>query len=694
MGAIDLPKSPNVFHPEKPSAVGSRNSLAQEGRDQQKEVNQLLEEETNKVIHHLTSRLPKEVLERLDVMGGIKEKLYNYYNHNYQNMFNRYITSTEDEMTKKVRNFIDREEMKVLARYTPKEIAELLDQVGGADKFNTGEIEKSIINMYGHLQGHVQRGVNDLENLTNSLLRQKTDVGAFIRGENAYSVVKCAFKDNISKPKTVCDVKLSVNILDSELISPIFHYQVTIEYLIKDLISKHIIDTIDREIERYKDLLLDEGKEEMSDGEIIFKKLNMVENLTDDKTDDPKSRRYTYMAKSLLDRLSDIRAEIDPASFDQLNIRENLKKLMDIENIRNRGFNTAVNSITSILDTSKMGYQYIENLKNARELQIREYEDTNYDILPDERYQIRMRYYDNAQLNMDRAAYDVQLKEFQKEVWHLYDCLQLTYDRSKFLKRISDFDDLAKIYKRRIARKKSKNPDDPLYEDLEKAWDEVSFVKAAETEVEKMNRTYLYEKDKMKKIIILMRDKMKSMYSYQYPIERRVMEDRLAFIEREFTKFDYMINPYHIQPGLLLDVDITSIKRKKATLDGMANVLNEFLHGVSKGFQDAAFASFSRRRSTLRADIAQSFAAVPLEEGQEAAQAAYMSDIGAPALEQTLSTQPPAVTVRQAPKAKAKAKAKAAPSRTVARKKGVVDTGRRSKPASKSRGRDSGLREI
>ena len=45
----------------------------------------------------------------------------------------------------------------------------------------------------------------------------------------------------------------------------------------------------------------------------------------------------------------------------------------------------------------------------------------------------------------------------------------------------------------------------------------------------------------------------------------------------------------------------------------MANVLNEFLYGVSKGFQDAAFASFSRRRSTVRADIAQSFAAQPEE---------------------------------------------------------------------------------
>jgi hypothetical protein len=54
-------------------------------------------------------------------------------------------------------------------------------------------------------------------------------------------------------------------------------------------------------------------------------------------------------------------------------------------------------------------------------------------------------------------------------------------------------------------------------------------------------------------------------------------------------------------------VDITSIKRKKATLDSMANVLNEFLSGVSKGFADAAFASFNRRRSTVREDIGQSF---------------------------------------------------------------------------------------
>jgi hypothetical protein len=650
MASIDLPKSPNVFHPEKPSAVGSRNSLAQEYRDQQAEVNQLLEEETNKVVHHISSKLPKDTLERLDIMGGLKEKIYNYFNQNYQNMFNRYMVTSEDEMIKKVRNFVDKEETKVLARYTPKEVANLLDEVGGADKFNTGEIEKSMINMYGHLQGHIQRGVNDLENLTNSILRQKTDTGSFIRGENAYSIIKCAFKDNLLKPKAVTDVKLSVNILDSELISPIFHYQVTVEYLIKELLSKYIIDMIDKDIDKLKDERIDQGLEELTDSEIIFTKMNRIERYTDDNLDDPKSKRYTLVAKAIMDRLTGLRAEIDPAEYDQLNIRENLKKIIDIENIRTRGFNTAVNSITSILDTSKMGYQYIENFKNARELIVREYEDTDADHLPDERYQVRLRYYDSAQLIEERKAYDVQVKSFENEVQHLWDVLTIIYESSKPAFKVVDFNDLANKQKNRIRKTIKAKTGEPLYEDIAKVWDEITFIKTGETEVEKMNRTYIYEKNKVHQKIILMRNKMRGMYDYRYPVERRVMEDRLSELEKEFNRFDYMINPYHIQPGLLLDVDITSLKRKKVTLNGMANVLNEFLHGVSKGFQDAAFASFSRRRSTIRDDIAQSFA----DTGAEADASPSAAQAPAQAYLDMLNSDDSASTALVPAKAKAK----------------------------------------
>ena len=91
----------------------------------------------------------------------------------------------------------------------------------------------------------------------------------------------------------------------------------------------------------------------------------------------------------------------------------------------------------------------------------------------------------------------------------------------------------------------------------------------------------------------------------------------------EFIRFCGRINPFHVQPGLLLDVDIVSIKRKSTTMMKMANVLNEFLYSVSRGFADAAFASFSRRRSTTGAADGGEFvtggglADISVEEGEE-----------------------------------------------------------------------------
>ena len=374
-----------------------------------------------------------------------------------------------------------------------------------------------------------------------------------------------------------------------------------------------------------------------------------------------------------MDRIEGMRAEIDPDDYDPVNIRENLKKLIDIENIRNRGFNTAINSITSILDTSKMGYQYVENLKNARELVLREYEDTDPKRLPDERYSIRMKYYDAAQLIEERKAYDVMIKSIEVETAHIWDVLEMVYEDSKFMKGVVDFKDLARRYKAKIRRKVKAVTGDPLYEDIEKTWDEITFVKPADTEVERMNRTYVPEKDKIRRRLLMMRDKLQNLYSYKYPIQRRVMEERLEHLQTEFNKFDYMINPYHLQLGLLLDVDITSIKRKKSTLDGMANVLNEFLHGVSKGFADAAFAAFSRRRSTVREDIAQSFAAAPAEEKPQKSE--YLDLLNSPAAPAAAAEKKPA-------------------------RRGVVDArgGRSQRGTARGRGRrprgSDGLREI
>jgi hypothetical protein len=286
------------------------------------------------------------------------------------------------------------------------------------------------------------------------------------------------------------------------------------------------------------------------------------------------------------------------------------------------------------------------------------------------------------------------MKSFETEVQHLWDILEVIYQDAKNHWKVNDFEDLAKNNRPRIQKLIKSKTGEPMYEDIAKVWDEITFVKTGETEVEKSNRSYLFEKDKIRQKIILMRNKMKQMYDYLYPIERRVMEDRLSFLEREYYRFEYSINPYHLNPGILLDVDITSIKRKKATLDAMANVLNEFLSGVSKGFSDAAFASFSRRRSTVREDLAQSFSASPDEKPAPAAGESAGSEAGAgSAYLDLINSDDPASVSDSAPKQIA------APKRTRGagggRKAGAAAGGKkgRGRPTASSGG-DAGLTEV
>lgn len=627
-----FPKSPNKVDPVIPSAVASRTSIVWEGRDKIQESKKIIDDTANRVQHFVQTKLPPEVLKDVDIMASIEDKIYNYVNQAYVNMFNRYTVTVEDEMVKKVREFIDKEEIRTLQRYTPREIVEILDKVGGADKFNTGELEKSVVNMYGHLQGHIQRGMNDLENETNSILRQKTDVGAFVRGENAYSIVKCTFKDSQFKPKTVSDIKLSINILDSELISPIFHYQTTVEHLLKDSISKHITELIDREIDKLKEELVDTGRAELTDGEVMFEKIKLVDKYTDDNVSDPNSRRYTILGKKFLDKIEGLRAEIDQDDYDPMNMREQIKKIIDSENIRNRGFNTAVNTLTSILDTSKLGYQVCDNKKNARECWVREYEDQDDSRLPDERYAIRLVYYDQNQIRDLKRGYDARMSAYLREVEAVWDVVHEVYERKKkkffgLSRVITDFEDLARsIMPKGWVKERTTLNKDPD----EIKWDGLRFRDPPTTFVEKNNRTYSIEIKNTGEKLKYLRDKMQTMFGYQNPVERVVIDERVNLLESTFNRFIYDINPHHLQPGLLLDVDITTTKRKMYMMKSMANVLNEFLSGVSQGFADAAFASFKRRRSTVRADIEQTFAA---EESKEsAASLAYKGQEAGPSI--------------------------------------------------------------
>ncbi|MDR0387085.1 MAG: cytochrome C oxidase subunit II [Treponema sp.] len=563
MGVIKPSKNPDALPPEEPEAGGFRASPDGEYGDLQREVNQLLEEETAKAFRHLADKLPRSILEQLDGTGGVTEKLYGFFSRNYRGLLARYMTA-EDETAEKMPARIDTEEAKVRSRHVFGETADPLKRAGGA-----GEP--------GDRPG--------------GLFRQKTDIGAFIRSGNACSIVKCAFKDNPAKPTTVTDVKLSVNIPDSELMRPAFRRRVTAEYLIKDILSIYVIGSIDREIEKLNEKFnidrLDTRPEEPAGSEITAAKPGEGKGRAGGTAEALRSGRNSVIVQSLSDWLAGLNAETGSENSGLPNIRENFGDIPVTENIRNLGFNSAVNAITSILDAAGMGYQYIENLKNARELLIREYEDTDTAHLPDERYQLRMRYYDNTRLIEERKAYDVQIKSFETEVQHLWDVLNSTYEDAKFFLEIADYADLAKKRRNRIRKLKEKSGD-PLYEDIAKVWDEISFVPAAETEAEQMSRTCIYEKDSIRRRITMMKDKLRSMYDYQYPRERRVMEDRLDFLEGEYRVFAGLINPYHIRSGLLLDVDVTSVKRRKTTLDAMVNILGEFLHTVSGEIRDEA----------------------------------------------------------------------------------------------------------
>ena len=69
-------------------------------------------------------------------------------------------------------------------------------------------------------------------------------------------------------------------------------------------------------------------------------------------------------------------------------------------------------------------------------------------------------------------------------------------------------------------------------------------------------------------------------------------------LEESLNEFYKRYNPFHCQPGLNMQINVTTVKRKKTTMKSISNVLNEFFYGVSREFQDQAFADFQRRRST------------------------------------------------------------------------------------------------
>ncbi len=612
-----IAKGPNFIHPEKPSAVGSRNSINRDGRDEYQEAAVVVDEEVDKILNHVKSKLPPEILDKLDVMGGIKDKVQNYYNQNLQNMHNRYMVTVEDELLKKYRDLIDQEEYNQLNRYTARSIADIINKIGGEDQFNTAEIEKSVANVFGHLQGHIQRGVHEVEQSTNALLRQKNDVGSFIRKENAYAIVKCSFKNNTLKPKTVFDVKLAINILDSELITPIYHYQKPVQHLVKETISNHIQQKIEQKIDEANFLRVDRGQDELEGDEKFLKKIKALEEFLsfDDQKDNENAKRYDFVAKRFMDSLESDEFEMTPENEEMQKVRDSVNMVIEKENIANKGFNRVVNALTSILDVSKMGYGFIENYKNARVCIIREYEVKIKDDIPDEAFTIRLSYFDHDQLVSLREAYDRQIDELSKEIGELGDIVEQIFQDWCEENGVQNYETVSKEILADGTKGQKKwwefwKAEEKIVEEEDVLWNELTFMEADANKAD--TTTKRFDAKILKELLKVARQKVLKVYTNQYPRERTIIEERIAFLEESYQELFTEINPHHLQQGLVLEVDITSVKQKRTTMSAMSNVLNEFLFQVSKGFLDQAMETYAgnRPRSIISDDIDRKFTSV------------------------------------------------------------------------------------
>jgi len=600
MAATPFRTGPKLVHPETPSAVGSRNSLNRDGRDEYSESRLLIDEEVDKILNHVSEKLPPEVLSDLKVMGNIKSHLHTYFNQSFQYMSNRYLVTVEDELGKKIRDMLDKDENKLLNRYSAREMSELVDRIGGSEKFNTGEVEKSMVNIMGHLMGHINRGSVEFEKATTNILMQRTDVGGAIQGENCYSVIKASFRDNYQKPDKVVDVKLAINVLETELISFIVPFEISTENLIKEIIGKQIATIVEKEVEDINKQLEVEGRKRLSDNESFFEKIKAVENYADDSEAD-NSKRYQFVSKKFLDRIKGMGAEVEKIDFEQSNAQSLVAKFLEHENLHNRGWSSAVNALTTILDSSRLGYQFINNSRDSRRLELREYELTDISKLPDERYKVSLRYLDHRKIKEEQAAYSAQVHEFRREIMRLWDVVERIYLEEKQKQKIKDWNDLLTRAERVSGNKSGwfggkEDSNRPK-------WNEISFIQRRLNTLEEMNQTYERLLTEFKERFRLVRARLKQIFPNSYPEHRIVVEQRLNFLESTFLEFMSTVNPYHVQPGLVMEVDMTSIKRGKTTIKSMANVLNEYLSMVSRGFNEAHETTKSHRHANINEAI-------------------------------------------------------------------------------------------
>jgi len=349
--------------------------------------------------------------------------------------------------------------------------------------------------------------------------------------ENALLVPVCVFEDNPLRPKTVTDCRFCVNAPEDALIPADFRLRAAARFLIGGVLRARLLQGIDA-ASKAREAGPEDGRSSLAE----------------------RAARLVEDALAALAPLPDARG-----------LALALDERAEAKNARARGFDKAFGAFLSALAGNGLGFHYVESRENAMDAVVREYRRDEADgpELPDERFAARIRYLDRAALERERAARDAAVEGTVAGLRKLLDLLEIVYRDSKSIFRVNDFDDL--LRKNGVRRKNGKwekgavgdGPDEPP---------PATMAEAAKLEERA-------------------RERLQTVAPFLSDAELRVARERLAALESERAELGRSTDPRATRPGLLVELGISTVKKRGTTTEAAANALGEFLEALPELFR-------------------------------------------------------------------------------------------------------------
>ena len=516
-------------------------------------------EEVEKIANQVKEKLPPEVTSNLVVSPTVYEKIYNYVNKALEDYLNQFIEAAEEALVSKTARLESQLESRI--KNQPTDISYLLDNL--ANPLTREEIDSSLVKIYSGLQEFINKLIREKETLLATRLNEKEYIEAVMKGNKAHYIVKCSFKDDLERPSFVYNIKLSVNIPESELLIPIIPRYTLIDYPLKELIAQAIIERVNEAI---KD-------SPITSEQALLDRLNKLE----ESLSQQRPEEIVKISRTLLRRLEGTTEQALYETYDPISVRDIAMKILNQENLWDMGFDYAVNVLVATLKKHGLSYKFIDNMKNARKLIIREYDTYSKTALPDERFEITLTYLDMEQLKSKREAFLQQATMLSQEISNLYTVVQVMKYSGKKTKGYTDYSELVKSLEKDVYTLQEKGVL-PYVSSIDTKWDEIGFIEPT-SEIPNFDKLYSHDKSVLKKV----RQLLDEIFEHKNPPEKIVVIEKLNLLETKLEEFYKEVNPYDIMPGLLLEVDIVSIKRLKTTIMSMASVINEFLETIKVG---------------------------------------------------------------------------------------------------------------